>query len=479
MSTPATSLFVNRLNGLTRIAVMRHDRLIHLGLHAATDLGNPGDIFLGKVTKVIPGINAAFLDLGEGHNAFLNRADIPLPIAKSGGADMASIVKPGQTLPVQVKRIASGEKLTQVSAELKLVGFSGILVVGGKGVSFSKRFKGDREECQFEELLNDGEDLGYIVRSGAEKMKPQLRSLEFKSLVEDYIQLRESVDNSGKPRLLRKHCPVKACLIDFWKDGLRSIFFDNETMFQTWEASLKKEHPQLSTALKFHDEPFPMFDLYKIESEIKKAMAERVWLKSGGYFDVRHTEAMITVDVNSGKDMRLGSGKSAGMRANLEATYEIARHARIRNLAGLVVIDFINGKGSAWLKQLDDSLKKAFRGDPARVDLIPVNHFGLAQISRERLGPDLNSQIREKCHVCKGVGWIKTPETAAFELELQLTRELGGSPGETVLVTCGRRLSSVLSLERIQAWEKQFQAKIQTKISERISQLGFELTLVD
>ncbi len=479
MTIPATSLFVNRLHGLTRIAVIRHDRLIHLGLHREDETGLPGDMFLGKVTKVITGINAAFLDLGQGRSAFLNRADIPLPISKTSQADMASILKPGRLLPVQVKRAASGEKLMQVTAELKLVGFSGILVLGGKGISFSKRFKGEKQAEPFEALLHGKGELGYIVRSSASGLNKDQRLAELDRLLKDHDRLQEVIRDTGKPGLLRSLCPVKACLTDYWGDGLRSVFFDDEALYEAYRNEISQSRPDLAPVLKLHSEPYPMFDLYKIESEIQKASASRVWLKSGGFFDIRHTEALVAIDVNSGRDVKSGEGRSSGMRVNLEAAAEIGRQARVRNLAGLVVVDFINGKGPSWRKQLDDALKKAFRGDPARTDLLPVNHLGLAQISRERLGPDLNSLLRDKCGVCQGVGWVKSAETVAQECELQLTRELIGTDAQSVEITCGRRLKEAMTEDRIQAWQERFGVMLTVKAGKGMSVLGFEISLLD
>ena len=239
--------------------------------------------------------------------------------------------------------------------------------------AFSHRFKGQRADISAE-LTALGKDVGWIVRSAAGEQGIEQLLAEARMLRSRLAELQAQQDH-GKPRLLYTEHPIEEILRDHAHDNPRSIFIDDEhhhARIHTW---LRREQPRLLPALKLHSDDAPLFDVYKVESEIHKAAAARVWLPSGGSLVFHQTEAMVTIDVNSGKNIKSRAGKSAALRTNLEAATEIVRQLRVRNLAGLIVIDFINASEKGWGQNSGSSMRGALASDPLTPDYLPINRL--------------------------------------------------------------------------------------------------------
>ena len=438
------TLFVNRLPGWLRLAGTR-DGLAETLSVFREDEPATGSIFLGRVTKLLPGIEAAFLDLGEAGSAFLNRRDLPRHVAPTRNAGLGSVLKEGRSLPVQIKVPAYADKHVQVTANLTLAGFSCILIPFGSGIRFSRNFKGDQSAFQ-QELLSDpafSGSHGWMIRSAASETPVAQVAAEATRLRERFKAI-ESSAGTGSPRILHPVDPVMAFLLDrSGAEPLQAILVDDEATLERISDALQ-DHPPLKTLLKYHSEPTPMFDLYKLESEFQRALGRTVWLKSGGRIAIHQTPAMTVIDVDSGKNVKQKGRLSAAMRANLQAAEEACRQIRLRNLAGIIAVDFINVRDPDWRTDVNQALRRSLALDPVRTRLVEVNEIGLAHITRERRGPSLEESLKASCTVCRGTGLVERPGATAIRIQHQIVREAPGLAGESLVIRCSPGLAGYL-----------------------------------
>jgi len=446
----ATSLFINVLPAAFRLAVLQDERLVRLEIVARRSKGpaTAGAIFLGRVSGINTGIQAAFIDIGGKRHAFLNRRDLPPRLLAAEAASLESVLKEGRTLLVQVTKPGYEGKLPQVSGDLKLLGFSCILLPCSEGVRFSRQFTGERKPIReaLAEVQGD-RTLGWIVRSAATPQAAATIAAEAKVLIARLAQLEREAEK-GAPRQLYADDPIEEFLREYTKELPRSIYVDDEGLFAEVQERLRLGPPHLLAALKLHGGPSPLFDVYKIETEIMRASAAHVWLPSGGSLVFRQTEAMVTIDVNSGKNIKKRAGQSAALRTDLEAAVEIAHQLRVRNLAGLIVIDFINATEPGWRKLVDDACRTALAADPLAPDYLPINRFGLAHLTRARQRNSLAHVLQEPCPRCAGSGRIERLEIIALEIQRRLQHEAAGLNEPRMILRCHPELASYLDSHR-------------------------------
>lgn len=447
------SIFVNQLGEWLRIAITRDGALEYFAVEGPETHDPIGAIHLGRITNVVPAIQAAFLEIDKQQNAFLNRDDLPETMIKNNKAPLESLLKEGQTLLVQIKKPAFQGKLVQVTADPRLVGFFTILTPLSAGIRFSKRFKGDAAAIRIGlaqamnqnsgEPVNHDSEAGLIVRSGSATVTLPRIVTEWSYLSATYMELC-SAAGQGPPRRLHEDSLIMRCLYDNWAGGIRSVYFDHRLLYERYKQLLMDRNPELLPAVKFHVANAPLFDTYKLESEIHNITAAKVWLKSGGSLHFHQTEAMVTIDVNTGKQSRRRSGASVALKTNLEAVKEAARQIRVRNLSGLIVMDLINPPEPGWRTEVNQSMARELARDPARTQLLPVNRLGILSLSRQRNRLDLNRALNQACGTCQGTGWVKKWTTLAREIQQTLAREAPGMKGETLVVACGKSLATYL-----------------------------------
>lgn len=443
------SLFFNYLATQPRVAVLRDGDLVRFRLPKENAL-QIGDVFRAKVASTSPGINAAFLELGDHGQGFLNQ--------------LPATMKTGQTHLVQVKRLPVGKKVAQLSKEIKIQGLHLIHIVEGNRVNFSKRFPKDQRREELTQALAAFPG-GWIVRSAAQTLDSAAIAAEAQRL----LALKERCSQSeGKPQCLYRESLLSQLILSYHGEGIRSIYVDNESAYEKAKQELQQHFPQYVNLLQLHKNDIPLFSLYKIDSQIEAALNPRVWLKTGGYLDIHHSAALTTIDVNSGKNSKKKTGASSALRTNLEAIPFIANQIELRNIAGLIVIDFINCRDKNWQRELEMAMKKAMAKDALKCDILPVSQFGLMELSREQMGQSLAQEIGETCHHCKGRGWLETSRYLATEVQRQLIIEANNMKGETFEISCGQDLGNYLSSNRpilFSAIENALEIKISIKVT--------------
>lgn len=473
------SLFVNQLPGSQRVAVTRDGRLIrYQQLNSEQENVQLGTIFLARITKVAAGISAAFVEIGQQQAGFLNGIDTRLAVVDGGKITTVSKPKEGQAVLVQLTKQAIREKLATYSCDLKLVGFNSILQPLEKGIRYSHDYRGDKQ-CWQERLASAvmGEQQpGWIVRTGADEAAPEEVHAEAGQLWQDWQTVCQGI-HSGKPRPLHRPQPLMQLLTEGNKEGWRSILVDSPQLQQQLKSELTVRNRVLLRALKLHELETPLFDTYRIEDEVAKLQATRVWLKSGGTLDIQQSEAMLTIDVNTTKNQTTRK-QTAALNTNMEAVEEIAHQVMVRNLAGLLVIDFVNARETGWRKNVDAALKKAFAKDYARNEIMAVNKLGVAMIARQRGLRDYQHSHNETCPRCHGRGYVKRTRTLAIEIQRKLLREIHGMEGEQLVIQAGQELANYLRAHHdllFASLEQEHGVTIQiekARIADRAYQLG-------
>lgn len=444
---------------------MQDGRLISYQICREETAPAPGDLLIGRVLNVAQGISAAFVDIGDGVQAFLDTKRGGLCLIDSATPKITSQAKEGQTVLVQLRKAAFRDKLASLSAEIKFVGLHCILLPMGDGLRFSRDFRGDKTAFRnlFMELSQSfGTEPGWLIRSTASFGEPEWIKADALRLWQYWQETLQQL-GSGKTRVVYKENPLMAAVRDGHKTGWRSIFCDNGNDHAYLQRQLSQRDPSLLPALKFHDADSPLFDTYRVEDEVAHLSEARLWLKSGGTLDIHQTEAMVTVDVNTAKNTKDRGGKSAGLRTNLEAAAELGRQIRARNLAGLIVIDFVNIRDKGWEKKVERALRDAMVGDEAKLEVLPINKFGVAMLARERTSLDLGHRTLESCRRCRGQGTIKTLNALSLDIQRQVRRQLPGMEGETLAIIAGRELSTYLREHQalfFEPLESQFDATI-------------------
>lgn len=423
-------LYVQPMPQALMVAVKRAGVLVDVKLFAEGNSVQLGQVRIARVNKVAAGIEGCFLDLGDGEVGFLNASDAQL--------EPGQTLKQGQPYLVQIKRLAEGDKQHLVSAQLKRTGFEVVLLANEPGLRFSKRFQGDRAELKAAFTaagLLDGAD-GWIIRSSAGSVESVLA--EARSLLQQADDWRQAMDQSSKSRLLWCDHPVLSMLKAYASEAVEAVYVECGALYEELHTMLREQQPAWLTRLHAPQvRTSSLFDVYDIQSGLERALQQRVWLKSGAYLDFFQTPAMVTVDVNTGKNQKA----KAVMKANHEACVAIAQQLRLRGWGGLVAIDFANTQQKGDRAALDKALRKAFADDPEPVQFQPTNAFFVAMLSRRRSGAAWTAYFTEACPYCKVTPRF-SPSWTLFQIHLRLYSHRDS--GERVELTISSRLESHL-----------------------------------
>lgn len=421
------SLFISRLPGNLRLAKSFEGKLERFSWEMESPAYPLGTIYRGFVTHVLPGGQGAFLDLGKGQQGFLNRAGVLFPKSSGRKTKLGDLIKQGQTHLVQLQKPAVDEKQPLVSKLLRFQGYFLIHLPMEKGIFFSKKLEADREPIRAL-FSGDRHGGGWIVRSAAsevplswlQKEKEILQALAGKIL----SQSEGCAENLWKPD------PIESWLQDQAFPLPKRVLVDDELTYAELKNHLHDRHPGLLPVLSFHDPTHPMFLAYRLQSQLDKALASKVWLPSGGFLIFQQTEALVSIDVNSGKQKKGKTLSSSALRTNLEAVEEISRQLRLRNLAGLIVIDFIDMPEPSDRQVLDAACQKKFTQDEVSVDVLPLNRFGLVCLTRERYGMDLMRQTLRSCHCCRGEGLLEKDHLLGVRIQTEILSDGASYRGE-------------------------------------------------
>jgi ribonuclease G len=433
----------------TRVAVVENGMLQELHIERASRRGVVGNVYKGRVQRVMPGMQAAFVEIGLDRAAFLHASDILRPAAEPSetGEDappagptppIGSLVHEGQEIVVQVVKDPIGSKGARLTTQISIPSRYLVLLPYSRVIGVSARIEDEAERARLKGLmaeLVDGAGPGYIVRTNAEGQPAEALGEDVAYLRRAWQIIRESAGGTGVGQRIYEDLslPLRA-VRDLMRSDVDKVRVDSRETFDRLMGFARQFMPELADRVEHYGGERPIFDLYGVEDEIQRAMQKQVPLKSGGYLIIDQTEAMTTVDVNTGSFLGQRNLEETVYRTNLEAAQSVARQLRLRNLGGIIIIDFIDMVDDEHKRQVLRTLEKGLARDHAKTTVYDFSPLGLVEMTRKRTTDSLERQLCEPCHECGGRGSLKTPETIIYEIFREITRAVRQFEANQLLV---------------------------------------------
>jgi len=426
----------------TRVAVLDEGQLVNLYIERGEPLA--GNIYKGRVANVLPGMEAAFVDIGLERNAFLHVGDIRSQrlageeVEESfGKGAIAQRLRAGQEILVQVTKEPMGTKGARVTTYIALPAYYLVLMPTVNYVGVSRRIEDEAERKRLRQLADRlrPKGVGVIVRTAAAGATEQALAEDLKFLLQLWNRVEERSKSSRAPALVYQDLHlIRRVVRDLFTDEVDRFLIDSKEEFQRVQDLLGSFAPGLKPRVHLYRGETPVFEHTGVERELEKALRRKVWLRSGGYIVVDRTEALTIIDVNTGKYVGKTDLASTILRTNLEAVEEIVRQIRLRDIGGIILVDFIDMESEAHRKKVMAALQEAVRRDRSKVHVIDLTALGLVEITRKRVYQDLEEVMREPCPYCEGRGRVLTAETMALRIRRDLRRLLRAAKGGALLV---------------------------------------------
>jgi ribonuclease G len=413
----------------TRVAVTEQGVVQELHVERTANRGIVGNVYLGRVVRVLPGMQSAFIDIGLERTAFLHVADIWNERANGEPArSIERLLAEGQNITVQVLKDPLGTKGARLSTQISLAGRMLVYLPQDKHIGISQRIEDETERERLRErlgaLIPEDETGGYIVRTMAESATDEELAADIDYLRKLWAEIGNRATSSHPPTVLHQDLDLAhRVLRDLVTDEVGRILVDSRENYQRLLAFAREYSPKVLPLLAHYSGERPLFDLHNVEVEIEKALARRVDLKSGGYLIFDQTEAMTTIDVNTGGFVGARNFDDTIFKTNLEAAQTIARQLRLRNLGGIIIIDFIDMENVEHRNQVLDELRKALVRDHTKMSVNGFTGLGLVEMTRKRTRESLTHLLCEPCPTCEGRGEVKTARTMCYEILRELLRE--------------------------------------------------------
>jgi ribonuclease G len=423
------SYLINFTPQETRVALLYNGVVQELHIEREHSRGFVGNIYLGRVVRVLPGMQSAFIDIGLERTAFLHVADIWFD--RSAGEvqrPIERILNEGQNVVVQVLKDPIGTKGARLSTQLSIAGRLLVYLPQEKHIGISQRIENEagREQlrARLQGLMPETEKGGFIVRTQAEQASDEELSADIAYLHKQWGEIEQHRATGEAPeRLYRDLNLAQRVLRDLVNAETRKIIIDSRENFQMLTQFANDYMPRVAQLLEHYSGERPLFDLFTVEDEIQRALARRVDLKSGGYLIIDQTEALTTIDVNTGGFVGARTFDDTIFKTNLEAAQAIARQLRLRNLGGIILLDFIDMENEEHRLSVLAELTKALARDHTKVSVGGFTSLGLVEMTRKRTRESLAHVLCESCPTCGGRGQVKTSRTVAYEVMREVVRE--------------------------------------------------------
>jgi ribonuclease G len=431
----------------TRVAVVENGITLDIHIERSASRGIVGNIYAGRVARVLPGMQAAFVDTGTERTSFIHVSDIIDGVtAEAGGSRRAEAIgdhlHEGEKVIVQVTKEPLGSKGARLSTQLSVSSRYLVFMPQVDHVGVSQQIEDAAERERLQRLLADGLSAevmeaggGYILRTAAEGVGLEEIRSDLRYLSRLWSAVSRRARAATKPALLYEELPLHLRTVrDLARPGVQRIRIDSRESFDALRTFCAEYMPEVTGLLEHYAGERPLFDLHGIEEDIRRALSRKVELKSGGYLVIDQTEAMTTVDVNTGSFVGRRNQEETIFKTNLEAAGMLARQLRMRNLGGIIIVDFIDMREVEHRRQVRRALEKALQRDPARIKITGVSELGLVEMTRKRTRESLERVLCEPCPTCGGRGMLKTAETVCYEIFREMLRDARAYDNDNLMV---------------------------------------------
>ncbi|WP_462157099.1 ribonuclease G [Pseudoalteromonas sp. GB56] len=452
----SSELLINVTPSESRVALIENGVLQEVQVERIGNLGIVGNIYLGKVSRVLPGMQAAFVDIGLDKAAFLHASDIVNSASFEEGVDeqpvkkvqdIRELVRQGQHIMVQVVKDPIGTKGARLTTDITIPSRYLVFMPDATHVGVSQRIESEEERQRLKDIVaqyND-ENGGFIVRTAAEGATEHELKHDAEFLKKLWQKIVERRKKSRKESILHEDLKLAfRTLRDYVGEDMERIRVDSKLTYQELVEFTEEFVPHLNKVLEYYPGERPIFDLFDVESEIQKALHRKVELKSGGYLIIDQTEAMTTVDVNTGAFVGHRNLEETIFNTNIEATSAIARQLRLRNLGGIIIIDFIDMISDEHKRRVLHSLEQALSKDRAKANINGLSALGLVEMTRKRTRESLEHILCGVCPSCAGRGSLKTVETVCYEILREIVRVNRAYDADKFMVYASAAVSEAL-----------------------------------
>lgn len=441
----------------TRVAVVENGVLQEAYIERSNNRGIVGNIYNGKVVRILPGMQAAFVDAGLERAAFLHAADIRPQIAISVSPEsdngeppaISTLLHEGQEIVVQVVKDPIGSKGARLTTNLTLPARYLVYLPDTRHIGISQKIEDEQERERLRNIVTENipEDQtgGYILRTAAETASERELKNDIRYLNRVWGSIQDKLVSAKTPSLIHEDLSLSLrAMRDLILDVVEKIRIDSNETFNKAKEFVHEFIPEIESQVEYYPGERPIFDLYSVEDEIQKALDRKVLLKSGGHLVIDQTEALTTIDVNTGAYVGKKNLEETIFKTNLEATHAIARQLRLRNLGGIIIIDFIDMIDEEHKRQVLRALEKALARDRTKTYVSDISALGLVELTRKRTRESLEHILCEPCPVCVGRSVLKTPQTVCYEIFREILREARQFDTEKFLILASQVVIDLL-----------------------------------
>ncbi len=504
-------IIIHSSGNQSRIALLENGELAQLFIESEENQRTVGNIYVARVHKVMSGIRAAFIDMGTPKDAFLHFSDagdhLDEYIAMLNGPDAipnyakedikkkenlsnvekqilaGKVLKSGQKLLIQIVKEPIGSKGPRVSTDITIAGRFLVLIPMGDYIAVSKKINNYKERRRLKNILSDmvPEGFGVIVRTVAQGQDDQAIEDDLRNVLKKWEKIVDKLETAKPPSLLHRDLDMTESLIrDLFAKNYDRVLIDDPKMYRKIKGYVGQIAPKMLPNVELYKGKEHIFDFMKISEDVNSIFSPRVRMKSGGYLIFEQTEAMYVVDVNSGPYAAKARQEDNSLKTNLEAAREVAKQLRLRDIGGIIVVDFIDLKDDKNRKKIYDELKKEFRKDPAKTNLIGMSDFGLVQITRQRIRPSVVNSVSKVCPMCGGSGNVVSEDTILTDIESWLSKFKHSTAYRAIDLYVNPYLRSMITkglFSKRWKWMSKYHLKISVIGDETVSLNEFKVTL--
>ncbi len=461
-----TEIIINATSYEVRLALVEGGNLSEFHMQRPTEKGLMGNVYKGKVVRVLPGMQAAFVDIGLDRTGFLYVDDICVASETSDynpcitdcaqtpnrahGLHIEDIISEGQDILVQVSKDPIGTKGARLTCHITLPCRNLVFIPQTDHIGISRKIEDEEVRNTLKTLIDElrPQKSGFIVRTVAEHATNAELEADMEFLLLLWDDIVDKAEAMIAPCLVHEDIDITLRSIrDFFTMDVDSLIIDDPIAYEKLLTHVQTFAPKLADKITLYESSTPIFEAYNIEIEISRAVEKKVWLRSGGYIIIESTEALSVIDVNTGRYVGKSDLNATIFKTNMEAAIEIAYQLRLRNIGGIIIIDFIDMESEEHREELFSTFKEAVKKDKNRNNILKLSEFGLVQMTRKRNSENLHQLMCEPCHYCSGEGTIKSRRTICYDIFRKISRHPRQSKGSTITLRVHPRIADMLNRE--------------------------------
>ena len=505
-----SEILINKSLRETRVARIENGQLVEIHIERSRDRGPVGNIYQGRVTRVLPGMQAAFVEIGLSRTAFLYVTNIldpekdvvpeePEDLAEgesdSEHADpsaeparfdearnISELIREGETVLVQVIKEPMGTKGARLTGYVSIPGRYLVYLPDTRNVGVSKRIENSEERSRLKQIIEKNRPAqgGFIVRTVAEGASEKNLRDDMDYLVKLWGSIKKIAQKQSEPGLVYADIDLATRIVrDRVTEDVDRIMVDDLEMHKRMTKFVQAFLPRFKKRIELHTEKIPLYEHHGLETEISRAISRKVWLKSGGYIVIDETEALTSIDVNTGRFVGRRNLEDTILQTNVEAVKEIAYQIRLRNLGGIIVLDFIDMARNQHRDRIYQSLLEELRRDPVKTNVLPVSGLGLVEMTRKRTQESLRQRLTSPCQYCDGRGYLKSRETLVYQILRECEKEALTAPdSQAVALYCHPHIAQYFTEEdrsSVEDLEKKIGLRLSIKVDPNLHFEDYEI----